>query len=81
MRKARVVSGCGVCFGMHLKWPKFDIHVRSLAHSSWKLCQEYTFGHSPSAADSAADVSYWQKNVHNILANKMGGVTRNRMTD
>ena len=43
------------------------------------------YGHSPSSADSRrAVVSYWQKNVHELLVNCLGGLPRNsvaRVTD
>ena len=43
------------------------------------------YGHSPSSADSRrAVVSYWRKNVHQVLVNWLGGFPRNsvvRVTD
>ena len=44
---------------------------------SWK----HFFGHSPSSADSRrAVVSYWQKNVHQVLVNCLGGLPRNSVS-
>ena len=49
------------------------------------LVMKNSYGHSPSSADSRrAVVSYWQKNVHYILVNCLGGLPRNsvvRVTD
>ena len=36
------------------------------------------YGHSPSSADSRkVVVSYWRKNVHQVLVNCLGGLPRN----
>ena len=61
-------SGCG---------RRFDPHIRQ--HSFVEICSwKHSYGHSlPSTNSRRAVVSYWWKNVHNVLVNCLGGLPRN----
>ena len=69
-------SSIGSEFAWHASGPEFDPHVRHIL--SWRLWSwKHFYGHSPSSADSRrVVVSYWRKNVHQVLVNFLGGLPR-----
>ena len=51
----------------------------------WRLVGNHFYGHSfPTTDSSRAVVSYWRKDVHLVLVNRLGSLPRNsvvRLTD